>query len=185
MREWRNSSTCLVIVRSHCRATQNQQSLRSETAWLKCAMQKSHTQEAVNGDKQSKGLIGNTVMLIRGIIRTIKYHIESNTQEALRDDSPILPWLVEHAGCILSRCQEGVDGKTPFERLHGKKPTQVFDPFFEKFWQIRSSYFVVVQFSTDPMNRMKPRYKFGIWLGTRNKKCIMFHCERRRCAQSS
>ena len=51
------------------------------------------TEEAVKGDKESNGLIENAVMLIRGIIRTIKC-----------------------AGCILSRCQKGRDGKTPFER---------------------------------------------------------------------
>ena len=46
---------------------------------------------------------------------------------------------VEHAGCILSRCQKGRDGKTPFERLHGKKPTEEFVPFGEKkCWQSRS-----------------------------------------------
>ena len=69
------------------------------------------------------------MMLIRGIIRTIKCHIESSTQEPLSDESYILLWLVAHAGYMLSRCQKGRDGKTPFERLHGKKPTQKFVPF--------------------------------------------------------
>ena len=80
------------------------------------------TEDAVKGDKESNGLIENAVMLLRGIIRTIKCHIESRTQEPLGDASPVIPWLVEHAGCILSRCQKGRDGKTPFERMHGKKP---------------------------------------------------------------
>ena len=59
-------------------------------------------------------------MLTRGIIRTIKCYVESSTQEALGDDPPTLPWLVEHEGCILSRCQKGRDGPTPFEGLHGQ-----------------------------------------------------------------
>ena len=63
------------------------------------------TEDAVKGDK----------------IRTMQCHIESRTQEPLNDDSPVMPWLVEHAGCILSRCQKGRDGRTPFERLHGKE----------------------------------------------------------------
>ena len=90
------------------------------------------TEDAVKGDKESDGLIENAIMLLRGIIRTIKCHIESSTQEPLSDDSLVVPWLVEHAGCILSRCLKGRDGKTPFERLHGKKPTQEFVPFREK-----------------------------------------------------
>ena len=56
------------------------------------------TEDAVKGDKESNGLIENAVMLNRGIIRTIKCHIESRTQEPLSDDSPVMPWLVEHAG---------------------------------------------------------------------------------------
>ena len=36
-------------------------------------------EDAVKGDKESNGLIENAVMLIRGIIRTIKCHIESRT----------------------------------------------------------------------------------------------------------
>ena len=59
------------------------------------------TEDAVKGDKESNGLIESAVMLLRGI----KCHIESRTQEPLGDESPVIPWLVEHTGCILSRCQ--------------------------------------------------------------------------------
>ena len=124
------------------------------------------TEDAVNGDKESNALIENAVMQIRGIIRTIKRHIESVTQEPLSDDSPILPWLVEHAGCILSRCQKGRDGKTPFERLHEKMPTQESVPLVEKV--------LAKQVSADPMNRVNPRYKFGIWLGMRKSSAECF-----------
>ena len=116
------------------------------------------TEDAVKGDKGSNGLIENAVMLIRGIIRTIKCHIESRTQEPLSDDSPVMPWLVQHAGCILSR--------TPFERLHGKKPTQEFVPFGEKV--------LARQVTTEPRNRMNPRYQYGVWLGMRKNSAECF-----------
>ena len=64
------------------------------------------TEDAVKGDKESNGLIENAIMLPRGMIRTVKCHIESRMQEPLNDDSPVMPWLVEHAGRILSRCQK-------------------------------------------------------------------------------
>ena len=60
----------------------------------------------------------------------------------------------------------GRDGKTPFERLHGKKPTQEFVPFGEKV--------LVTRVSTDPTNRRNPRHKFGIWLGVRNNSAESF-----------
>ena len=62
------------------------------------------SEDAVKGDKPSNGLVENAAMLLRGVIRTIRCHVKSCTQEELREDSPILPWLVEHAGSILSRC---------------------------------------------------------------------------------
>ena len=124
------------------------------------------TEDAVKGDNESNGLIENAVMLLRGIIRTIKCHVESRTQQPLSDDSPVLPWLVEHAGCILSRCQRGRDRRTPFERLHGEKPTQEFVPFGEKV--------LARQITKGPMNRMNPRYQYGIWLGIRNYSAECF-----------
>ena len=119
-------------------------------------------QDGVKGDKELNGLIENTVMLPRGIIRTIKCHIERSTQ----DESLVLPWLVEHARCIQSRSQKGRDGKVPSERLHGKKPTQEFVSFGEKV--------LAKQTSTDPLSRMNPRYKFGIWHEMRNNSAECF-----------
>ena len=57
-------------------------------------------EDAVKGDKPSNGLDENAATLLRGIIGTIKCHVESFTQEELREDFPILPWLVEHAESV-------------------------------------------------------------------------------------
>ena len=122
------------------------------------------TEDAVKGDTNL--LNENVVMLLRGTIRTIKCHIESRTQEPLSDDSLVIPWLVEHAGCILSRFQKGRDGRTPFERLHGKKLTQEFAPFGEKV--------LARQITTEPRIRMNPRYQYGFWLGMRNNSAECF-----------
>ena len=89
------------------------------------------TEGALKGDQPSNGLIENSVMLLRGIIRTIKFHTEKQHAELI-EDSAVLPWLAEYAGIILSRCQKGRGGRKPFQRLHGKKPSQEFVPFGEK-----------------------------------------------------
>ena len=59
----------------------------------------------------------------------------------------------------MSRCRKGRYRRTPFERLHGKKLTQKFVPFGEKV--------LARQISREPLNRMSPRYKFGVSLGVR------------------
>ena len=107
----------------------------------------------------------NTLMLVRGSIRTINYQMESNTQEELRGHSLILPWLVEPAGIILSWYQTSADGRTQIEKLHRKKPSQEFVPSGEKV--------LARQISTESMKRMNGRCKFGIWLGIRNNSAEM------------
>ena len=82
------------------------------------------SEDAVKG--QTNGLKEQAEMQLRGILRTIRCHIESSTQAPVRDDSPVLPRWVEHAVNILSRCQKGRDGRTPCERLHGTRPHQEF-----------------------------------------------------------
>ena len=123
-------------------------------------------EDAVKGDNPSTRLVETAVMLLRGVTRTVKFHVESCTQEEFREHSTILPWLMEHAGSILSRCQKGRDGRTPFERFHGKKPTQEFVLFGEKV--------LARPISSEPLKRMNPRYKFGVWLGVRNNSAECF-----------
>ena len=67
---------------------------------------------------------------------------------------------------ILSRCHKGRNGRTPFEILHGKKRTAEFVPFGEKV--------LARPISSEPLNRMNPRYKFGVWLGVRSNSAECF-----------
>ena len=76
-----------------------------------------------------------------------------------------MPWLVEHAGCILSRCQKGRDGRTPFERLHGKKPTQEFVPFGESVGKTSHH-------RSDEQD--EPQISVRVWLGMRNNSAECF-----------
>ena len=103
-------------------------------------------------------------MLLRGVIRTIKCHVESCTQEELREDSPILPWLVEHAGRILSRCQRGRDGRT--RNIAWEEP-------YTRICTIRREGAGETNILRT-VSRMNPRYKFGVWLGVRHNSSERF-----------
>ena len=128
----------------------------------------------MKGDKESNGLIENAVMLIRGIIRTIKCHIETSTQEPLNDESPILPWWVDtQQDASRPDVKKVVTGKTPFERLHGTKPSQEFVPFGEKV--------LAKQISTDPTSRMNSQIQVAD-LAWNEKQCMNVSFEEcRRC----
>ena len=81
----------------------------------------------------------------------------------LDDDSLVMPWLVGHAGCILSRCVK----KVVMGRHHLKEfMTQEFVPFGEKV--------LARKISSDPINWMNPRYQYGVWLGMRNNGAECF-----------
>ena len=69
------------------------------------------TEDAVEGDKERNGLIENAVMLLRGIIRTIKCHIESGTQQPLSDDTSVIPCWYSTPDASCSGAQKGRDGK--------------------------------------------------------------------------
>ena len=96
------------------------------------------TEDALKGDKPSSGLIENTVLILRGITRTIKCHIDSSTQEELTEDSQVLPWSVEHEGSILSRCHKGRGGRRPFERLHARRRHKSSSHWLRRCWRGRS-----------------------------------------------
>ena len=47
-------------------------------------------------------------------------------------DARILCWLVELAAYLMNRCDVGSDGKTPLQRLHGRKDHTPFLEFGER-----------------------------------------------------
>ena len=66
------------------------------------------TEDAVKGDESSNGLIENAGDADTWTHPNGQCHIESSTQKTTQRRI--------HLFCILSRCQEGRDGKTPFEK---------------------------------------------------------------------
>ena len=102
----------------------------------------------------------NAVMQLRGVIRTTKCRIESSTLHQYCHG-----WLnAQEAFCPDDRKKR--DGRTPFERRYAKRPHEEFVPTGAKV--------LARPISTDPLNRMNPRYRFGIWFGVRNNSAECF-----------
>ena len=53
-------------------------------------------------------------------------------QLTLKDDHPLMAWIPEYAGFLLSRFQVAADGKTAFERIKGKSYCRELVNFGEK-----------------------------------------------------
>ena len=69
----------------------------------------------------SHGIIERSVKDVHGQIRSMKSAIDERINTDLSGSSNVLCWLVEFAALLISRYSVGHDGKTPYERVKGRK----------------------------------------------------------------
>ena len=84
------------------------------------------------GESQSNGVIERAVGLVAGQARTLKAALEHRKGNRVPPDARILCWLVEFAAYLMNRCDIGSDGKTPLQRLHGRRDNRPILEFGEK-----------------------------------------------------
>ena len=90
-------------------------------------------EDATKGESQSNGLIESYIGKIEAQARTLKSALDRH-YPGLHVRHPVLPWLVDYAGVLLSRYNRGADGFTPFERSTGKKWQVQLPEFGETVW---------------------------------------------------
>ena len=114
---------------------------------------------APRGDSAGNGLIERAVQALEGQMRVLKGALEKKVGERLSVAHPMFPWLVEHAGDVLTKFLVGEDGRTAYERTKGKKCSGE-----------------MYQFGASIMHRtsgkvtggvMADRWHEGVWLGKR------------------
>ena len=110
------------------------------------------------GDSNSNGKIERAIREVKGLVRTMRSALEEKIQDKIRLDSTIVPWLVRHAGYVITRCRIGEDGKTAMQRLKGRKTNVPWVEFGE-----------TVMFKLPKVPNMpgdfQDRFESGIWLG--------------------
>lgn len=110
------------------------------------------------GDSNSNGKVERTVREVKGLIRTLRADLQDKIKEPIDLDSPVVPWLVRHAGYILTRCRVLECGRTALHRMKGQKSHRPIIPFGE-----------VVMFKIPKTKRrlgdFEDRFEKGVWLG--------------------
>ena len=110
------------------------------------------------GDSDSNGRIERAIRDMKGMIRTIRSSVEDKTGKPIKLSDTIVPWIVRHAGYILTRCKVGSDGKTAMQRMKGRKTNAPWVPFGE-----------AVLFKLPKVPKMpgdfRDRFEEGIWVG--------------------
>ena len=71
-------------------------------------------------DPRANGESESAVREIKGVARAIKTGLEQRLRRTVPADSPILPWIIEHAGVCITVHRSGPCGKTPYQRSKGK-----------------------------------------------------------------
>ena len=56
------------------------------------------------GDSDSNGTIENAVGSVEGVARTLRIALEEKVGQRILATDPIIPWLIRHAGHIITRC---------------------------------------------------------------------------------
>ena len=115
-------------------------------------------EDAVKGESQTNGPIESAVGRLQAQARTLKSALGYNYEFSIPPRHPVLCWLVNYCGTLLSRFQKGADGRTPYERSTGKS------------WKIRLPEFgecVYYQLPKGERDRSKLEAKFdvGVYLG--------------------
>lgn len=119
-------------------------------------------ENATKRESQSNGLIDSMIGMIWKIGIPSKDPQKSALQERyqlqLDPKHPILPWLVDYSGALLSRFQCGADGRTPYERSV-RKPWRIKLPEFGEC--------VLYQPLKGEISgsKLDPRFEDGVYLG--------------------
>ena len=109
---------------------------------------------------QSNGFVKRAIRSVEDMIRTHNLALEEKIGEVLKIDIEAMAWLVEHCADILSKCQQGKDGRTPCERLRGKQLSGSMLEFGSQVMMLK----VMDKVSGGVMQE---RWVEGTWLGSR------------------
>jgi hypothetical protein len=117
---------------------------------------------------ESNGAIEKGVQDFNGQLRTIRLALETRLGVKIAVDHPIMEWAAQHAGFLLTTFSLGHDGKTPWERLGGRRWNRVMAEFGEqvlgKLARQRMSRKVRSK-NTTVKRKMNARMVQGTWVG--------------------
>ena len=113
-------------------------------------------EEAPVGDHQANGRVESKIAEIEGYIRTIKDNIEYKANISIHSNSPLLAWIAEYTGTMLTCYSIGKDGRTAYQRMKGCRRTRPIACFGENIWYKKAV--------TNHLNKLECRWEPGIWL---------------------
>ena len=83
------------------------------------------------GDSNSNGKAERAIQDVEGLIRTLRSDVESKIGARIHFSDAIVPWLVRHAGHLITMCRVRSNGRTSYQLMKGRRTTAKLVPFAE------------------------------------------------------
>ena len=116
---------------------------------------------ARQGSKGSNGIVERAVQSVEQCLRTLKSSLDERMGVNIDVLHPVLTWLCEFVGYMVNHMEVASDGKTPYERVKGKRSEVMGLEFCEKvLWKYHPG---------KRMAKFDARWGYGLFLGVRSR----------------
>ena len=111
--------------------------------------------------KGSNGVIERAVQSVEQCLRTMKSAMDERFGVKVDVRHPVLTWLCDYTGYMMNRMEVARDGKTPYERVKGKRAEVIGLEFGEKvMWK---------HLPGKAMEKINSRWGHGLFVGVKAK----------------
>ena len=115
------------------------------------------TEVSAVSDSQSNGRAERAVQAVEDLLRTMKLALEDRIKRRIPSTHAIMAWLVEHVANILNKYRVSPDGKTAYQRIHGRRVHERLAEFGEK---------ILYHIPRKGRAKLDAAWKYGVYLGT-------------------
>ena len=111
--------------------------------------------------KGSNGVVERAVQAVEQCLRTMKSSLDERMGVKIDVQHPVITWMCEFVGYMMNRMEVAADGKTPYERVKGKKGEVLGLEFGERvMWKHHPG---------KTMEKLNARWGNGLFLGVRSR----------------
>ena len=108
------------------------------------------------GESQSNGVAERQIQAVEDLLRTMRGALMHRLQTRIVATHPLFQWLILHVASVMNRFVVGRDGKTAFQRLHGRRASSKAVEFGERVF-----YYIPRKLRA----KMSLRWRLGMYLG--------------------
>ena len=111
------------------------------------------------GESNSNGTIERAIQDVEGQCRTLRKALEDRVTSKFPLKHPVTPWLIRHAGYLITRCRVRPSGRTSFQLMKGRRANG-------KLFEFGENVHFKIPKTPDMPGKYDDQWSEGIWLGS-------------------